>query len=103
MLNKVQLSYATTEKKLLAIIFAFEKFWTYLVGYPTIVYTDHAIIRFLFEKKESKPHLMRWVLLLQDYDLQIQGKNWSKNRVTDFIDFEKGPTAKGALVFSNYI
>lgn len=68
-LNGVQLNYATMEKELLVIILAFKKFRTYLLGYKTIVYTDHATIRFLFTKKESKSRLMHWILLLQEFDL----------------------------------
>lgn len=58
-LNEVQMSYATTEKELLAIVFALEKFWTYLLGYKTTVYTNHIGIRHLLMKKESKSRLMQ--------------------------------------------
>jgi hypothetical protein len=54
-----QLNYATTEKKLLAMVFAIEKFRSYLVGTKVIVYTDHAALKYLFTKKEAKPRLIR--------------------------------------------
>jgi hypothetical protein len=54
-----QLNYATTEKELLAMVFAIEKFRSYLVGTKVIVYTDHAALKYLFTKKEAKPQLIR--------------------------------------------
>ena len=64
-LNDAQMRYATTEKEMLAIVFAFEKFRSYLVGSKVIVYTDHAALRHLMAKKDAKPRLLRWILLLQ--------------------------------------
>ena len=63
-LNDAQMNYSTTEKKLLAIVFALEKFRQYLVGVKVVVYTDHAAIRYLLHKKDAKPRLIRWILLL---------------------------------------
>ncbi|PIM98272.1 DNA-directed DNA polymerase [Handroanthus impetiginosus] len=63
-LNDAQLNYTTTEKELLAVVFAFDKFRSYLVGTKVIGYTDHAAIRYLIEKKDAKPRLIHWVLLL---------------------------------------
>jgi hypothetical protein len=60
-----QLNYTTTEKELLAVVFAIEKFRSYLVGAKVIVYTDHATLKYLLMKKDAKPHLVRWILLLQ--------------------------------------
>ena len=59
-----QLKYATTEKELLAVVFAFDKFRSYLVGDKVIVYTDHAALKYLLTKKDAKPRLIRWILLL---------------------------------------
>jgi hypothetical protein len=63
-LNDAQLNYSTTEKELLAIIFALEKFRSYLIGSKVIIFTDHAALRYLFANKDAKPRLIRWVLLL---------------------------------------
>ena len=63
-LNNAQLNYATTEKELLATMFAFDKFRPYLIGNRVIVHTDHSYIKYPMTKKEAKPRLMRWVLLL---------------------------------------
>jgi hypothetical protein len=59
------LNYTTTEKELLAMVFAIEKFRSYLVGAKVIVYTDHAALKYLLTKKDAKPCLIRWILLLQ--------------------------------------
>ncbi|KAL5572989.1 hypothetical protein UlMin_022586 [Ulmus minor] len=63
-LNDAQLNYATTEKELLAVVYAFDKFRSYLIGSKVIVYTDHSALRYLFAKKDAKPRLLRWILLL---------------------------------------
>jgi hypothetical protein len=60
--NGARLNYATTERELLAAVFAFEKFRSYIVNSKVIVYTDHAAIMYLLAKKEAKPHLIRWIL-----------------------------------------
>ncbi|KAM6562879.1 hypothetical protein CsatB_022877 [Cannabis sativa] len=61
-LNDAQLNYATTEKEMLAIVFACDKFRPYLIGNKVIVYTDHSAIKYLMTKKDAKPRLIRWVL-----------------------------------------
>jgi hypothetical protein len=53
-----QLNYTTTEKELLAMVFAFKKFRSYLVGANVIVYTDHAALKYLSTKKDAKPRLI---------------------------------------------
>jgi hypothetical protein len=68
------LNYATTEKELLAVVFAIDKFRSYLVGAKVIIYTDHAALKYLLTKKDAKPHLTRWILLLQEFDLEIKDK-----------------------------
>ncbi|CAA7016379.1 unnamed protein product [Microthlaspi erraticum] len=77
--------YATTEKELLAVVFAFEKFRSYLVGSKVIVYTDHAALRHLLAKKDTKPRLLRWILLLQEFDLEILDKKGVENGVADHL------------------
>jgi hypothetical protein len=63
-LTRPQLNYATTEKDLLAVVFAIDKFRSYLVGAKVIVYSDHATLKYLLTKKDTKPCLIRWILLL---------------------------------------
>uniref|UniRef100_A0A151UH90 Retrovirus-related Pol polyprotein from transposon opus n=1 Tax=Cajanus cajan TaxID=3821 RepID=A0A151UH90_CAJCA len=63
-LDAVQANYTTIEKELLAIILALDKFRSYLLGFLVIVYTDHAALKYLLKKAESKPRLIRWMLWL---------------------------------------
>ncbi|XP_048621486.1 uncharacterized protein LOC125591380 [Brassica napus] len=84
-LDDAQMKYATTEKELLAIVYAFEKFRSYLVGSKVIVYTDHAALRHLLAKKDAKPRLLRWILILQEFDLEIKDKPGVENGVADHL------------------
>ena len=70
---------------MLAIVYALEKFRSYLVGSKVIVYTDHAAIKYLLNKADSKPRIIRWILLLQEFDLVIQDKKGSENLVADHL------------------
>ena len=62
--NEAQENYSTTEKEMLAMVFACEKFMPYILGSHVIIHTDHAVIRYLMTKKDVKPRLIGWVLLL---------------------------------------
>jgi hypothetical protein len=80
-----QLNYATTDKELLAVVFAIEKFRSYLVGAKVIVYIDHAALKYLLTNKDAKPRLIRWILLLQEFDLKIRDKRGVENYVADHL------------------
>ena len=72
--NEAQENYSTTEKEMLAIVFACEKFRPYILGSHVIIHTDHVSIKYLMAKKEAKLRLIRWVLLLHEFDLEIKDK-----------------------------
>jgi hypothetical protein len=80
-----QLNYMTTEKELLAVVFAIDKFRSYLVGAKVIVYIDHAALKYLLTKKDAKLRLIRWILLLQEFDLEIKDKNGVENSIADHL------------------
>ncbi|CAM8911117.1 unnamed protein product [Rhodiola kirilowii] len=84
-LDNAQMNYTTTEKELLAVVYAFEKFRPYLVGSKTVVYTDHAAIKYLMTKKDAKPRLIRWILLLQEFTIEIKDKKGVENVVADHL------------------
>lgn len=67
-----------TEKELLAIVYASDKFWSYLIGTKVIVFTDHSAIKYLIDK-DSKSRLIQWVLLLQEFDAEIQDRKGVEN------------------------
>ncbi|KAK4411820.1 hypothetical protein Sango_0255000, partial [Sesamum angolense] len=85
MLDNTQSNYTTTEKELLVVVFALEKFYHYLLGTKVVVFSDHASLKYLLSKKEAKPRLIRWILLLQEFDLTIKDKNGAKNLMADHL------------------
>ena len=80
-LNEAQSNYTTTEKELLTVIYALDKFHAYLVGSDIIIFTDHSVLKYLLTKQHAKARLIRWVLLLQEFNLQIKDKKGVENFV----------------------
>ncbi|CAA7392252.1 unnamed protein product [Spirodela intermedia] len=80
-----QLNYTTTEKELLAVVFSLERFRSYILGAKIIIYTNHAALKYLLNKKDAKPRLLRWILLLQEFDLEIKDKKCFENVVADHL------------------
>jgi hypothetical protein len=84
-LNDAQLNYSTTKKELLAVIFALDKFKSYFLGSKIIIYSNHIALRYLFSKQDTKSRLIRWILLLQEFDIEIRDKKDSKNIVAEHL------------------
>ncbi|RDX95499.1 Tf2-8, partial [Mucuna pruriens] len=70
----MHLNYTTTEKELLAIVFALDKFCLYLLGSKIVVFSDHAALRFLLKKPDAKTRLIHWMLLFQEFNIEIRDK-----------------------------
>ncbi|GKE42789.1 reverse transcriptase domain-containing protein [Tanacetum coccineum] len=84
-MTDAQAYYTTTKKELLAVVYAFEKFRPYLVLSKTIVYTDHSALKYLLAKQDAKPRLLRWILLLQEFDVIIRDKKGAENLAADHL------------------
>ncbi|XP_057491359.1 uncharacterized protein LOC130777083 [Actinidia eriantha] len=84
-LNDAQMNYTTTEKELLAVVFALDKYRSYLIGSPIVIFTDHSALKYLMTKQDAKPRLIRWILLLQEFDLTIKDKKGVENVVADHL------------------
>ncbi|KAK9003630.1 hypothetical protein V6N11_084268 [Hibiscus sabdariffa] len=70
---------------MLAVIFDFDKFRSYLIGAKVTVYTDHSAIKYLLSKKDAKPRLIRWILLLQEFDVEIIDRKGTENQVANHL------------------
>ncbi|GJX40676.1 reverse transcriptase domain-containing protein [Tanacetum coccineum] len=84
-MSDAQAHYTTTEKELLAVVYAFEKFCPYLVLSKTIVYTDHSALKYFLAKQDAKLRLLRWILLLQEFDVIIRDKKGAENLAADHL------------------
>ncbi|RDX85413.1 Retrovirus-related Pol polyprotein from transposon 17.6, partial [Mucuna pruriens] len=71
-MDSAQQNYTTIEKELLAIVFALDKFRSYLLGSRIIIFSDHAALRYLLKKPDAKPRLIGRMLLLQEFDIEIR-------------------------------
>ncbi|RDY13435.1 Retrovirus-related Pol polyprotein, partial [Mucuna pruriens] len=84
-MEPAQSNYITTKKELKAIVFALDKFRSYLLGSRIIVFFDHAALRFLLKKPDAKLRLIRWMLILQEFDIEIRDKKGAENSVVDHL------------------
>nr|GEU63728.1 reverse transcriptase domain-containing protein [Tanacetum cinerariifolium] len=91
MMNDAESNYTTTEKEMLAIVYAFEKFRSYLIMNKRIVHTDHSALKYLFAKKDAKARLLRWVLLLQEFDFKVLDTKGAENLAADHLSRLENP------------
>nr|GEW04395.1 reverse transcriptase domain-containing protein [Tanacetum cinerariifolium] len=84
-MTEAESKYTTTEKEMLAVVYAFEKFRSYLILNKSIVYTDHSALKYMFLKKDSKARLLRWVLLLQEFTFKVVDTKGAKNLAADHL------------------
>nr|GFC16627.1 reverse transcriptase domain-containing protein [Tanacetum cinerariifolium] len=83
--NNAETNYTTTEKEMLAVVYAFEKLRLYLIMNKSIVHTDHSALKYLFAKKDAKARLLRWVLLLQEFDFKVLDTKGAENLAVNHL------------------
>nr|GEW69407.1 hypothetical protein [Tanacetum cinerariifolium] len=100
-MTEAESNYTTMEKEMLAVVYAFKKFWSYLIMNKSIVYTDHSTLKYLFVKKDSKARFLRWFLLLQEFTFKVIDIKVAENLDANHFLTRK-PTSKSRkpLIFS---
>nr|GEZ61419.1 hypothetical protein [Tanacetum cinerariifolium] len=101
-LTEAESNYTTTEKEMLAIVYAFEKFRSYLIMNKCTVHTDHSALKYLFAKKDAKARLLRWVLLIQEFDFDVVDTKGAENLAADHLSrlekpYETSSTQKRSM------
>nr|GFA88857.1 reverse transcriptase domain-containing protein [Tanacetum cinerariifolium] len=91
MMTNAESKYTTTEKEMLAMVYAFEKVRSYLIMNKRIVHTDHSALKYLFAKKDAKARLLRWVLLLQEFNFKVFDTKGDENLVADHLSLLENP------------
>nr|GEU73768.1 DNA-directed DNA polymerase [Tanacetum cinerariifolium] len=90
-MTEAESNYTTTKKEMLAVVYAFEKFRSYLIMNKSIVYTDDSALKYLFAKKDSKARLLRWVLLLQEFTFKVIDTKGDENLAADHLSRLENP------------
>nr|GFA45832.1 reverse transcriptase domain-containing protein [Tanacetum cinerariifolium] len=90
-MNQAEANYTTTEKEMLAVVYAFENFRSYLIMNKIIIYTDHSTLKYLFAKKDAKARLLRWILLLQEFDFKVIDTRGAENYAADHLSRLENP------------
>nr|GEX54086.1 hypothetical protein [Tanacetum cinerariifolium] len=90
-MTEAESNYTTTKNKMLAVVYAFEKFRSYLIMNKSIVYTDHFALKYLFAKKDSNARLLYWVLLLQEFTFKVIDIKGAENLAADHLSRLENP------------
>ncbi|GJS19377.1 reverse transcriptase domain-containing protein [Tanacetum coccineum] len=90
-MTEAESNYITTEKEMLAVVYAFEKFRSYLIMNKSVVYTDHSALKYLFNKKDAKARLLRWILLFQEFDFSVIDTKGTENYAVDHLSRLENP------------
>nr|GFC02473.1 reverse transcriptase domain-containing protein [Tanacetum cinerariifolium] len=90
-MNQAETNYMTTEKEVLAVVYAFKKFLSYLIMNKSIVYTDHSALKYLFAKKYAKVRLLHWILLLQEFDFKVIDTKGAENYTANHLSRLENP------------
>nr|GFB86560.1 reverse transcriptase domain-containing protein [Tanacetum cinerariifolium] len=90
-MTQAKTNYTTTKKEILAVVYAFEKFRSYLIMNKRIVYTDHSALKYLFAKKDAKSRLLHSILLLQEFDFKAIDTKGAENYAPDHLSRLENP------------
>nr|GEZ45981.1 DNA-directed DNA polymerase [Tanacetum cinerariifolium] len=90
-MTQAESNYTTTEKEMLAVVYAFEKFCSYLIMNKSVVYMDHSPLKYLFSKKDAKARLLRWIILLQEFNFKVIDTKGAENYAADHLSRLKNP------------
>nr|GFA87376.1 reverse transcriptase domain-containing protein [Tanacetum cinerariifolium] len=90
-MNQAEANYTTTEQEMLAVVYAFEKFRSYLIMNKSIVYTNHSALKYLFAKKDAKARLLCWILLIQEFDFKVIDTRGAENYAVDHLSRLENP------------
>jgi hypothetical protein len=83
-LTATEQKYSTCEQELLAIVYALNKFQIYVFGHKILLRTDK-VLSFLQKCTLTSNRIARWILQLQEYDIQISHISSTQNYLADII------------------
>nr|GEZ07376.1 hypothetical protein [Tanacetum cinerariifolium] len=90
-MTQAEMNYTTTRKEMLVVVYAFENFRSYIIMNKSIVYTDHSALKYLFVKTDVKARLLRWILLLQEFDFKVIDTKGAENYAADHLSRLENP------------